>query len=174
MRRIYQLMFALVLMALTAIDASAGLKRVPLTADMMFEWDGWGADAQKKGDTPAACAFEMGKPTGLAYGDNSVVNYADLSAYASLEITFSAGTPRPMLNRDQNDGQWNADEANSHLIEYPKGGEGTWSGKYFKLDGNVLTVDLKQLVADKALELSEASRFLFLAHISFLLPLSYS
>lgn len=150
MRKSYQLLVAFVLMALYAMDASAGLKRVPLTADMMFEWDGWGADAQKKSDTPfAACAFELGKPTGLAYGDNSVIAYADLSAYASLEITFSAGTPRPMLNRDQNDGQWNADEANSHLIEYPKGGEGTWSGKYFKLEGNVLTVDLKQLVADK-------------------------
>ena len=121
MRKSYQLLVAFVLMALYAMDASAGLKRVPLTADMMFEWDGWGADAQKKSDTPfAACAFELGKPTGLAYGDNSVIAYADLSAYASLEITFSAGTPRPMLNRDQNDGQWNADETNSHLLNILK------------------------------------------------------
>ena len=148
MKKSYRIFVALVLMVLCAMDASAGLKRVPLTADMFFAWDGWGADAQKQSDTPATCAFELGTSSGLPYGDGNVINYADLSDYVSLEITFSAGTPRVLLNRDINDGQWNADEASSHLIEYPKGDD-VWSAKYFKLDGNVLTVDLKQLVADK-------------------------
>ena len=138
MKKSYRIFVALVLMVLCAMDASAGLKRVPLTADMFFAWDGWGADAQKQSDTPVTCAFELGTPSDLAYGDGSVINYADLSDYVSLEITFSAGTPRVLLNRDIDGGQWNADEANSHLIEYPKGDD-VWSAKYFKLDGNVLS-----------------------------------
>ena len=149
MKKTYSLLFAFVLMALCAMDASAGLKRLPLTTDMFFEWDGWGADAQKKSDTPAACAFDVGKPSQLIYGDNSVINYADLSAYKTLEIYYTSGTPRPMLNRDVDGGQWDANEANSHLIEYPKGGAGTWSGKYFIEEEGLLKVDLAQLVADK-------------------------
>ena len=149
MKKTYSLLFAFVLMALCAMDASAGLKRVALTTDMFFEWDGWGADAQKKSETPAACSFDVGKPSQMIYGDPSVNNYADLSAYKTLEIYYTSGTPRPMLNRDVNDGQWNANEADSHLIEYPKGGGDTWSGKYFIEEEGLLKVDLAQLVADK-------------------------
>lgn len=150
MKKIYQLTIALVLMALYAMDATATIKRVPLTADMMFEWNGWGADAQKASETPFAnCAFNIGKPSGQPYGDSEVNAYADLSAYKTLEIYYTSGTPRPMLNRDVAGGQWSANEAESHLIEYPKGGGDTWSGKYFIKEEGLLKVDLAQLVADK-------------------------
>ena len=146
MKKTYQMFLALVLMALCAMDASAGLKRVALTTDMFFEWDGWGADAQKKSDTPASCLYELGKPASNAFGDAGVNNYADLSSYVTLEITFSEGSPRVLLNRDQDSGQWNENEADSHLIDNTRGG---WSAKYFTTEGNMMKVDLKQLVADK-------------------------
>jgi hypothetical protein len=151
MRKTYQLVFAFVLMALYAMDASAGLKRVPLTTDMFFTWSSPGADAKKTSDTPAGCSWEVGKPSQMIYGDGNVspTAYADLSAYTTLEIYYSSGTPRPMLNRDVDNGTWDATEENSHLIEYPKGGDGTWSGKYFTNADGVLKVDLAQLVADK-------------------------
>ena len=150
MRKTYQMLFAFVLMAFYAMDASAGLKRVPLTTDMFFTWNGYGADAQKTSETPAACSWEVGKPSQMIYGGGNVDNnYADLSAYKTLEIYYTSGTPRPMLNRAHANGQWSADEAASELIEYPKGGGDTWSGKYFKDADGVLTVDLAQLVADK-------------------------
>ena len=147
MRKTYQMFFAFVLMALYAMDASAGLKRVPLTADMMFEWNGWGADAQKKSETPFAnCSFELGKPSDQPYGDGNVNAFADLSDYVTLEITFSEGTPRVLMNRDADGGQWAENEADSHLIDNTKGG---WSAKYFTTEGNMMKVDLKQMVADK-------------------------
>ena len=144
------MLFALVLTALCAIDASAGAKRVPLTADMFFEWDGYGADAQKVSETPAACSFEVGKPSQMIYGGGSVDNhYADLSAYKTLEIYYTSGTPRPMLNRTHGNGQWADTEAASEMIEYPKGGAGTWSAKYFEEAEGLLKINLAQLVADQ-------------------------
>lgn len=140
---------ALVLMALCAMDASAGLKRVALTTDMFFEWNGWGADAQKKSETPANCVMNLGKATQEVFGDMSVINYADLSTYKTLEIYYTSGTPRVLLNRDVAGGNWNANEADSHLIEYPAGGGDKWSGKYFIEEEGLLKVDLAQLVADK-------------------------
>ena len=61
-------------------------------------------------------------------------------------VTVLDGQPRFLLNRDQDEGQWNADEAQSHLIDNTKGG---WSSKYFSQEGNVWIVDLKQLINDK-------------------------
>ena len=98
-------------------------------------------------------AWNVGEPNGLAYGDGSVINYSDLSIYTKLIVTATAGTPRFLLNRDVNEGQWNAEESESHLIEYPKE-EGAWSNKYFSVVQNeegssVYTVDLAQIVNDK-------------------------
>ena len=149
MKKTYQMFLALVLMALCAVDASAGLKRVALTTDMFFEWNGWGADAQKKSETPADCKMNLGQATQEVFGDMSVINYADLSAYKTLEIYYTSGTPRVLMNRDVDGGNWNENEANSHLIEYPKGGGDKWSGKYFIEEEGLLKVDLAQLVADK-------------------------
>ena len=119
---------------------------------MFFAWDGWGADAQKTG--PADCAYVLGESTGQPYGDPSVINYADLSLYSKLIVTVTEGTPRFLFNRDVAEGQWNANEEESHLIESPKSG---WSEKYFSQDGNVYTVDLK-LAKEKALLTSTPSR----------------
>lgn len=107
-------------------------------------FDGWGATAKltQKLDP----AWDLFKATGQSYGDPSVNNRADVSAYDKLYIAVVSGSPRILLNRDVADGQWNEDEAQSHLIDNTKGG---WSAKYFTTENGIVTVDLKQLTADK-------------------------
>ncbi len=118
-----------------------------LTAEMFLTWDS--ATEPTTGAT-TGCSFELFKPSGLPYGDGNVgwKNFALLSDYDKLYVTFTEGTPRIMMNRDVDQGQWNATEAESHLIEYPKDG---WSSKYFTNENGVVTVDLKQIIADKGL-----------------------
>ena len=145
MKKSFRMFLALVLMALGAVSTNAGelisLQEVPFTS-----WEGYGLNASQ--GAAADCAWAVGEPTGQPYGDGSVINGADLSAYTKLIITYTEGTPRVMLNRDVNEGQWNADEAQSKLIEFPKDG---WSSKYFdnNTEAGVLTVDLKQIMKDK-------------------------
>ena len=107
-------------------------------------FDGWGATAkltQKLDPT-----WDLFKATGQSYGDPSVNNRADVSAYDKLYVVAVSGTPRILLNRDADGGQWSETEAESHLIDNTKGG---WSAKYFSTENGITTVDLKQLVADK-------------------------
>ena len=129
-------------MLLGAMNVNAeeiSLQEVPFCS-----WEGWGLNARSTGT--ADCAWVIGEPSGLPYGDGSVINRADLSSYSKLIVTVVDGSPRFLLNRDVDEGQWSDNEAESHLIDNTKGG---WSSKYFSQDGNVYTVDLKQLVKDK-------------------------
>lgn len=117
----------------------SSLKDVPFGA-----WSGWDAEAtMTQVGTPAWTLFEA---TGQSYGDPSVNSFADVSAYEKLYITTASGSPRILLNRTADNGQWNENEAESNLIDNTKGG---WSAKYFSQDEKVFIVDLKQLVADK-------------------------
>ena len=90
----------------------------------------YGKDAKK--DKTAGFAWALNESTGLPYGDGNVINFADLSEYSKLLVVATEGTPRFLLNRDIENGQWNADESQSHLIEYPKGDD-VWSAKYFSV-----------------------------------------
>lgn len=136
-------------------DAIAGLEEAKpelaytdLTKEMFFVWSDWtDADATAQ----AGCAYEVGTSSDMPYGDGSVINYADLSEYATLEVTTTEGAPRFLFNRDVKDGQWNENEADSHLIDNTKGG---WSAKYFTSKDNgdgstTYIVDIAALVADK-------------------------
>ena len=143
MRKIYKVFFALTLCVLGAMNVHAD-EIVPLTADMFFAWDGWGADAQKTG--PGECAFVLNESSGQPYGDSRVIDYADLSLYSKLIVTASEGTPRFLFNRDMDEGQWNENEAESHLIDNTKNG---WSARYFSQDGEDFIVDLKLMVKEK-------------------------
>lgn len=106
----------------------------------------WGVNAPKENQvTPS---WEVGVASGLPYGDGSVLAFADLAEYDKLIITYHDGTPRVLLNRDVDEGSYKADEAESHLIEYPACAN-DWAGKYFTDVDGVLTVDLKQILADK-------------------------
>ncbi|MBP3786863.1 MAG: BspA family leucine-rich repeat surface protein [Prevotella sp.] len=125
------------------------LIRKTLTADDYFEWTGMKANATKKSESPYPnCYYILGQSAEIPYGEPDVnpYTYADVSAYDRLEVTATGNTPRILLNRDSVGGQWNEDEALSHMIESTQSG---WSSKYFSHSGNVWTVDLKQIVADK-------------------------
>ena len=74
MKKSYKLFLACLLCAIGAMNVYAD-ERVPLTPDMFFSWDGWGADAQKTGQ--ADCTYVIGESTGQPYGDSQVINYAD-------------------------------------------------------------------------------------------------
>lgn len=115
-----------------------------LTANMLKIANGFGASATQGGD--ASCEYVLNSSTSQPYGDPGVNNYADLSGYSKLVVTITEGTPRFLFNRDVADGQWNEDESQSHLIEYPKDG---WVNRYFTKEGNVYTVNLQKMVADK-------------------------
>lgn len=128
--------------------AAPALAYTDLTKEMFFVWSDWtDADATAQ----AGCAYEVGTSSDMPYGDGSVINYADLSEYATLEVTTTEGAPRFLFNRDVKDGQWNENEADSHLIDNTKGG---WSAKYFTSKDNgdgstTYIVDIAALVADK-------------------------
>ena len=143
MKKTFRMMFTLMLLMLGVTTASA--ETVSLDEVPFCSWDGWTADAKSTGT--ADCAWVLDEPTGLPYGDGSVINYADLSAYTKLTVKVTAGSPRFLLNRDVDEGQWNATEAESHLIDNTKGG---WSAKYFSQEGDdTYVVDLKAIVKDK-------------------------
>jgi len=154
MKKTYQFLVVLAAMLLGATNVSAetvSLEEVPF---WQFE-DAFGPDAPKNTQLPKGtegegiCLWIIGTAAGNLYGDTNVNAFADLSGYDKLIVTLVEGTegsPRFLFNRDVADGQWDADEANSHLIDNTKGG---WSAKYFSQSGNVFTVDLKQLVNDK-------------------------
>ena len=146
MRKTYQMFLALALMMLGAMNVSA--EEISLEEiDFWQHEDGlWGLDAPK--NTKATPAWVLGEPTGQPYGDGSVNNWADLSGFDQLVITYTAGAPRVLMNRDQDNGQYNANEAESHLIEYPASAS-SWAGKYFTDKDGVLTVDLKAIVNEK-------------------------
>ena len=149
MSKIYKKMLLFMLLAMSAVSVKAeliSLKEVPFGV-----WNGYGADAQMTSTVEPLWVLDT--PDGNVYGDASVINYADLSNYTKLIVVAKDGTPRFLLNRDIADGQFNADESQSHLIEYPKAG--TWVDKYFSTAAGdnegetVYTVDLKAIAKDK-------------------------
>ena len=141
--------------AKTAIDdAIAGLKLqdgyTKLTKDMYYHWNN--ATAPTSGSSNAdACDYKIGTSTGQPYGHGSVplLDFADLSTFDNLYIIATGGTPRILMNRDVDEGQWSDTENDSHLIDNTKGDANSWHAKYFSKEETKTTVDLKQLAADK-------------------------
>ena len=133
--------------AIETAQAALALKDgyIELTQAQFFEWDSATEPTTSKA---TGCAYELFKPSNMVYGNSSVglLTFADLSAYDKFIVTVSEGTPRILLNRDVNEGQWNANEEESHLIDNTLDG---WHNKYFTSENNVFTVDVKQLTADK-------------------------
>lgn len=121
-----------------------------LVAEDFFEWD-----AAKNPTSRTAVNYPavVGTSTGQPYGDGNVFwkNYANLRQYDKLIVTVSDGAPRFLFNRDVDNGDWNADETQSHFIDNTKGDANSWHAKYFTNEGNTYIVDLKQLVADKGI-----------------------
>ena len=109
----------------------------------------FGKDAKTTGEVDPI--WKVNESTGQPYGDGSVNNFADLSAYSKLIVVATDGIPRIMLNRSKVEGQYNENEAESALIEYPKC-ESSWAGKYFSVEeiegAKQYTVDLAQINKD--------------------------
>ena len=133
--------------AIAALTLKDGFSN--LTAEQFMSWD---SATEPYSGTSTGCSYELFKPSGLPYGDGNVgwKNFALLSDFDKLYVTFTEGTPRIMMNRDVDQGQWNEDETQSHLIEFPKG-DAVWSAKYFTNENGVVTIDLKQIVTDKGI-----------------------
>ena len=143
MKKTYQFLVVLAAMLLGAMNVSAeeiSLQDVPFWAHE----SGWGLEASKT--TQAECAWVIGEATGQPYGDSNVNAFADLSGYDKLVVVVTEGTPRFLFNRDQDEGQYNSDEAQSHLIDNTKNG---WEAKYFSNEGGTWTVDLKKMTNEK-------------------------
>ena len=116
----------------------------PLSSIPMYSWTGWDANAVQGASFSGT--YVIGSSTNQPYGDSQVNAFADLSDCTKLVVTVTEGTPRFLFNRDVAQGQWNADESQSHLIDNTKGG---WSGKYFTQEGNTYIVDLEKMVQEK-------------------------
>lgn len=148
MKKTFRMLLTLALVMLGVTTMSAG-ERISLQEVPFCSWDGW-VNASPTGK--ADCAWVVETSTDLPYGDTKVINYADLSLYSKLIVVVSEGTPRFLFNRDIDEGQYNATESESHLIDNTRGG---WCSKYFSSVADeeegvtVYTVDLKQMVADK-------------------------
>ena len=127
------------LVCLCAMNVMA--EDVDLTKDMFKEWTSPVADAVEKG--AANCAFEVGTSCDLPYGNGSVIEtqFADLAAYDKLVITVTEGTPRPLFNRDEKEGQ-----APDHLIDLPNNADQT--AKYVTSADGVFTYDLAKIRED--------------------------
>jgi hypothetical protein len=128
------------------VSSKISLQEVPFQT-----WDGW-VNANPTGNGYGA--WVVGESTGQPYGDPSVNNYADLSAYTKLTVVATEGTPRMLFNRDIAEGQCSDIEAESHLIDNTNAGCMKWASKYFKSetkeDGStVWTVDLALMVKEK-------------------------
>ena len=134
--------------AINGLQIAEGYRQ--LVAEDFFRWD---AVQNPTSRSTVDCAYEVGTSTGMPYGDGNVdkLNYANLRQYDKLIVTVAAGAPRFLFNRDVDGGDWNATEAESHLIDNTKGDANSWHAKYFTKEGNTYIVDLKKLVADKGI-----------------------
>ena len=132
--------------AATALQLKEGFSN--LTPEYFMIWDSPMKPARSSAFT--GCAYELFTPSGLPFGDGNVgyLNFVNLLGYDKLFITYTEGTPRVMMNRDVDGGQWNSEESESHMIEFPKGDD-AWSAKYFTNGDGVIIVDLNQIIADK-------------------------
>ena len=124
---------------------SMTLYGTPLTTADMHRYNSW-TNPNEGIKSTGTYNYILGRNVEQPYGDPAVNAYVDLSAYKKLVVTMSSGTPRFMFNRDADEGQWNENENQSHLIEYPKDG---WINHYFTKEGNTYIVDLEKMVNDK-------------------------
>ena len=117
--------------------------KIDLREEGFSTWSDW-VNGENLG--AAGCAYVVGEATGLPYGDGSIVNYIDLTAYKTLEVTVSDGEPRFLLNRDVDEGQ-----APDHLIAIPNDVYQTAEYEAVVVNGDgtkTYTIDLTKIVED--------------------------
>ncbi len=145
MRKTFRMFFALALMVMGAMSVNA--QRVSLQDVEFYSYDGWGPDAKKLG--LATPEWIMNAPSSCPYGDTSVNNGADLSAYSKMFVTVSPDSEgmRIMMNRKIQEGQCDDTEEASNLISIPSH---AWcTQKYCKQEGLTYIIDLAQILKDQ-------------------------
>jgi len=102
-------------------ESSSSSSETDLTKAMFHKWSAATANATISA-TDGGSEYVLNESTGQPYGTGSVwsLHYADISDYATLAVTTSAGEPRFMLNRDTDDGQ-----APDHMIAIPNNSDQT-------------------------------------------------
>ena len=139
MKKMYYSFVALVLTVLGAINVSAG-ERIALTADMVYSYDGFGADAQKVEQlSTATCILEQAD--GCPFGDTGCNAWVDLGDYAKLYIemegcdadgTPNGSNPRVFINRLETEGQFNSNKDNAKCLVVPN--DGTWAEDFYTME----------------------------------------
>lgn len=138
---------AVVLMALSAVTAFAG-ERVPLTADMVKTYDGFGADANETGPLGGSvCLFN--EASTCVFGDTSCNAWVDLTSYSKLYITIDESNPeqkvpRIFINRTETEGQFNSDETQAKCLVIPN--DGTWAENYYTKEGDTYVINVKKII----------------------------
>lgn len=117
-----------------------------LTTDMFKHWT---SATEPTAGSSTGCAYDILVSTGMPYGDGSVgyLNYADLTDYEQLIVIANEGTPRVLMNRVVNNGQYSSNEADSKMIEMPKTGE--WTDRYYTKNDVVYVYDLALMTQEK-------------------------
>lgn len=153
MKKTYKMFLALMLLVLGAATVSAG-ERVTLTNDMFYSYETnqWGADAQKTGKLDLSETPALGEASSCPFGDTSCNAWLDCTKYAKLFIkmegcdadgTPNGSNPRVFINRTADNGQFNADEAQSNCLVIPN--DGTWAANYYTKDGDTYVIDLTKI-----------------------------
>lgn len=120
-----------------------------LTADMFRLWDK--CDAADATDLDNSyCLFNLRTSTDMVYGTSQVdqFRYADLSGFDKLYIPVAAGTPRILMNRTEDQGQFSENKEQSKMIEMPN--DSTWAEAYYSQsdDGKLFTYDIAKIVEE--------------------------
>lgn len=140
-------MFLTLALSFVGVMGMNAQERISLQEVEFYSYDGWGPDAKKlEAVTPA---WEMGVPSGLPYGDTSVNNGADLSAFSKMFVTVSPDNAgmRIMMNRKIQEGQCQDTEEASNLISIPSH---AWcTQKYCTQEGLTYIIDLAQILKDQ-------------------------
>ena len=123
MKKFLAISFAMMCMTLTSFAGDL------LTAAMFHNWSSSGAGAVDNGAT--GCNYKINDQSasdGLPYGDGNVyyLNYADLTAYSTMEIEFTEGTPRLLFNRLVDQGTVGVEINGNAGMDYVEATEGKW------------------------------------------------
>ena len=138
MKKTYQMFFALMLLALGAINVNAA-ERIPLTVDEFYSYDGFGVDANRTGKFSAAYLIDTAD--GCPFGDTSCNAWVDLANYSKLYIkmagcdadgNLNGSNPRIFINRLETEGQFNGDKAQSKCLVIPNAG--TWAEEFYTVE----------------------------------------
>ena len=140
-------MFLTLALSVLGVVGMNAQERISLQEVEFNTYDGWGPDAKKTGT--ATPEWIMNAPSSCPYGDTSVNNGADLSAFSKMFITVSPDNAgmRIMMNRKIQEGQCADTEEASNLISIPSH---AWcTQKYCTQDGLTYIIDLAQILKDQ-------------------------